>query len=553
MEKHITICPVLKCLHKEYKMAKPTKENNKSINSVASMNKAVKSICNILRRDKAKGAKLYVPEITWLFFLRYLDIKDIEAEKRASALGQIHETVLPAPYRWRDWAAPYDKSKSKEEAITNQLQGWKRYELDNAGTNTYLQFINNDLFSFLKKLKEKSNATDLQKIISEIFINKEKTVVVSVTNIQDVIDKVHELSAATIDDQHMFPISQAFEGLLPSLGEKKNDGGQFFTPREVIRLIVDVVDPQLDKTVYDPCCGTGGFLIEAFNHLMRKNPTPTQIAALKNDTFFGREDADEAIPILLANMTLHDIDLPRIWHGNSLTGAVTNGDLFKDAPNQFDYILTNPPFGSKEGKAAQAQFAYKTGKAQILFMQHIITSLKEDGICGMVIDEGVLFHTKTAAYKQTKRKLLNECDLFCIISLPGGVFVNAGAGVKTDLLFFKKGKATEKIWYYDMTLGEDFRPRKVNKGNPLEYKHFNDFLKRLKLPNDSPEKISERSWFVTRKEIEEKDFDLKAVNHNAPDFSDKRTPDELYKIISDAQIEIQKNLEELLKDPHKNL
>lgn len=296
-------------------MAKSNNGNNKAITSVASMNKAIKGICNILRRDKAKGAKLYVPEITWLFFLRYLDIKDALAEQRATAIGQEFEPVLQPPYRWCDWAAPYDKSKTKDETIKQKLPGWKRMELDNAGTATYLDFINNDLFSYLKKLKEKSDATDLRKIISEIFINKEKTVVVSVTNMQDVIDKVHTLSNSEISDQHMFPISQAFEGLLPSLGEKKNDGGQFFTPREVIRLIVDVVDPQLDKTVYDPCCGTGGFLIEAYNHLIGQNPTPTQIATLKSETFFGREDADEAIPILLANMTLHDIDLPGFGTG----------------------------------------------------------------------------------------------------------------------------------------------------------------------------------------------------------------------------------------------
>jgi type I restriction enzyme M protein len=238
--------------------------------------------------------------------------------------------------------------------------------------------------------------------------------------------------------------------------------------------------------------------------------------------------------------------MPRIWHGNTLTGAVTFGDLFRGAPSQFGYILTNPPFGSKEGKAAQAHFAYKTGKAQILFIQHIIDSLADNGTCGMVIDEGVLFHTKTPAYKQTKRKLLNECDLFCIISLPGGVFVNSGAGVKTDLLFFRKGKSTEKIWYYNMTLGEDFKPRKVNKGNPMEYKHFNYFLYRLRLSEESPGKISERSWFVTRKEIEAKEYDLKAVNNNAPDFSDKRTTKELYKIIAEAQDEIRKSLSEFI-------
>jgi type I restriction enzyme M protein len=199
---------------------------------------------------------------------------------------------------------------------------------------------------------------------------------------------------------------------------------------------------------------------------------------------------------------------------------------------------TNPPFGSKEGKDAQAQFAFKSGKAQILFLQHIINSLVDGGTCGMVIDEGVMFHTKTAAYRQTKRKLLDECNLWCIISLPQGVFVNAGAGVKTDLLFFTKGPATERVWYYDMTLKEDFTPRKVNKGNPLVFDDFRDFFERLALPPDNPGRVSERSWYVQIETIRERNFDLKAMNENAPDLSDKRTPAEFMSIIEHAQKEI---------------
>jgi type I restriction enzyme M protein len=238
-------------------------------------------------------------------------------------------------------------------------------------------------FPHLKALGSKQGATNKQKVITEIISNKEKTILASETNIQNALDKIHELTEATISDQHMFPISQTFEGLLPSLGEKKNDGGQFFTPREVIRVIVNTVKPQVGKTVYDPCCGTGGFLIEDYKTMMKQRPTGTQIDALKTETLWGREDASEAIPICLANMFLHEIELPRIWHGNTLTGVVTYGDLFAGTANQFDYVLTNPPFGSKEGKDAQAQFAYKCGKAQILFLQHIIDALAEGGTCGV--------------------------------------------------------------------------------------------------------------------------------------------------------------------------
>jgi type I restriction enzyme M protein len=509
------------------------------------MTKAVKSICDILRRDKAKGARLYVPELTWMFFLRYLDIIEQKEEQKAKALGTSFQSTLTEPFRWHDWAATFDQKRPQEETLSNKLQGWKRSELSEKAIGSFLSFVNDELFPYLKALGEKPSATNKQKVISEIFRNKEKTILASETNLLNALDKVHALTDAIISDQHMFPISQAFEGLLPSLGEKKNDGGQFFTPREIIRVIVNTVKPGVGKSVYDPCCGTGGFLIEAYKYMMGQKPTPTEIAALKTETLWGREDAGEAIPICLANMVLHDIDLPRIWHGNTLTGAVTYGDLFSGAPSQFDYVLTNPPFGSKEGKDARAQFAYKSGKAQILFLQHIIDTLADGGTCGMVIDEGVMFHTKTSAFKQTKRKLLNECNLWCVISLPQGVFVNAGAGVKTNLLFFTKGKQTERVWYYDMTLTKDFKPRKVNKGNPLTFIDFSDFFERLALDPNEPGRVSEWSWYVSMDQIKKKDYDLKATNENAPDTSDKRTTEELIAIIEEAQRQIEEGLKRL--------
>ena len=148
------------------------------------------------------------------------------------------------------------------------------------------------------------------------------------------------------------------------------------------------------------------------------------------------------------------VDEPHVWHGNALTGQETYGGLFADAPALFDVILMNPPFGGKEGKEAQTRFAYKTGATQVLFLQHVIDSLKPGGRCGIVLDEGVLFRTNETAFVQTKRKLLDECDLFCLVSLPPGTFVNAGAGVKTNLLFFTRGRPTERIWYYDLVAGE---------------------------------------------------------------------------------------------------
>lgn len=260
-----------------------------------------------------------------------------------------------------------------------------------------------------------------------------------------------------------------YEDLLLKMGEKNSDGGQFFTPREVIRAMVHTVNPSLGQTVYDPCCGTGGFLAIAYQHIARKlgsQATSTDIDALKRDTFFGREKENLVFPIALANLVLHGIDQPNLWHGNSLTRRATYSALFDQAPKQFDVVLANPPFGGKEGKDAQKNFAFETSATQVLFVQDILAELAPGGTCAIVLDEGLLFCANESSFVETKRKLVDECDLWAIVSLPGGVFSAAGAGVKTNLLFFTKGKKTETIWYYDLSRV------KVGKKTPLTLAHF---------------------------------------------------------------------------------
>jgi len=194
--------------------------------------------------------------------------------------------------------------------------------------------------------------------------------------------------------------------------------------------------------------------------------------------------------------------------------------LYQDAPALFDVVLTNPPFGGREGKEAQTRFAYKTGATQVLFLQHVIDSLKPGGRCGIVLDEGVLFRTNETAFVQTKRKLLDDCDVWAIVSLPGGAFANAGAGVKTNLLFFTRGGPTERTWYFDLS------DVKVGKKTPLTAAHFEEFFRLLPLRENS-----ERSWTVMHPEIEARGFDLKAVNPNRKPDQDKRTPEEILDLI----------------------
>lgn len=443
------------------------------LSTVQSVNSAIKSICDIMRRSNCAGAMQYVPELTWILFLRILDEREEQEEMMSEAVGQHHIPSLEAPYHWRDWAAP---------------DGTKRVELQEGTLGGFFTFVNEDLLPHLKALRDKPNATARQKIISEVMSGVERVRIDTERNMLDVLDRVHEIKDESIDPTHVFPLSQVYEGLLLRMGEKGNDGGQFFTPREVVRALIRTVDPKIGETVYDPACGTGGFLAQAYEHMHHNlggDATPDQLDILKTQTFYGREKENLIYPIALANLVLHGIDQPHIWHGNTLTGNEVYGGLFLTAPPLFDIVLMNPPFGGKEGKDAQTQFAYKTGATQVLFLQHIIDSLTPGGRCGIVLDEGILFRTNEIAFVQTKRKLVEECNLWCIVSLPPGVFTSAGAGVKTNLLFFSKGEPTKKTWYYDLS------DIKVTKRNPLTSKHFEDFFKRMPKREES-----KKSWTV---------------------------------------------------------
>lgn len=448
----------------------------KSIASTQSLSAFVKGICDVMRRSNCASALQYVPELTWILFLRILDAQEARDAEQAEVVGAEFSPALRSPYRWQDWAAPWSDKFGHPTTSDGKVQGWKRQELFAAGDGKLFDFINKELLPHLHALDvdPRTNlpnpvASSKQRIIGRIMTAVERVRVDDEANLRDILDRVHEISIDHIDDTHFFTLSQVYEDLLLKMGEKNSDGGQFFTPREVIRAMVHTVNPSLGQTVYDPCCGTGGFLAVAYEHISRKlgnAAASTDIEKLKHETFFGREKENLVFPIALANLVLHGIDQPNLWHGNSLTRRATYGALFQQAPMQFDVILTNPPFGGKEGKDAQKNFAFETSATQVLFVQNILSELAPGGTCAIVLDEGLLFRTNESAFVETKRKLLDECDLWAIVSLPGGVFSTAGAGVKTNLLFFTKGKKTERIWYYDMS------GVKVGKKTPLTLAHF---------------------------------------------------------------------------------
>ncbi len=490
---------------------KPNRGSGKRHVTPQSLNAAVKSICDVMRRSNCAGAMKYVPELTWILFLRILDEREAHEADEAEALDIAFSPAIKKPYRWRDWAAPDCALRQDTKASV-----WT--------------FVHERLLPHLKVLKDQRGATPRQKVISEVMSGVERSRIDSEKNFLDVLDKVHEISSETVDPTHVFTLSQVYEGLLLKMGEKGNDGGQFFTPREIIRVMIRVVDPKPGRTVYDPGCGTGGFLAQAYEHLRAKAEragtlTGPALETLKRSTFYGREKDDTIYPIALANLILHGVDEPHLWHGNTLSGVPTYDELFKGAPQFFDYVLMNPPFGGKEGKEAQTPFEYKTGATQVLFLQHVLKSLKTDGKCGIVLDEGVLFRTNETAFVQTKRKLLEECRVDCIVSLPGGVFSSAGAGVKTNLVFFTKGEPTDRIWYYDLA------DVKVGKKTPLTQSHFDDFFKHLPERGDSA-----RSWtldFTARLQ--------KALEEARPHRERAATSDAQAKEIEDALREKRKD------------
>ncbi|MFO0795913.1 MAG: class I SAM-dependent DNA methyltransferase [Gemmataceae bacterium] len=347
-------------------MAKRTKAaaGGKKHTTQQSVDAAIWSVCDVMRRGNVASALQYVPELTWILFLRILDETEDREALEADATGQRFTPSLAAPYRWRDWAAPAPKDAPPD--WTN-----KRKELA-AKAKALFDFVNGELIPHLKGLKDKPRATARQKVISEILSGVEKVRIDTEKNLLDVLDKVHAISAEGIDHTHVFPLSQVYEGLLLKMGEKGSDAGQFFTPREVVRAMVRVVDPKPGETVYDPCCGTGGFLAQAYEYIRPLAKLSDQLEHLKQKAFWGREKENLIYPIGLANLILHGIDRPNVWHGNALTDVAIYDGLFVGNPRQFDVILTNPPFGGKEGIGMQNLFDYRRAATQVLFLQHVV-------------------------------------------------------------------------------------------------------------------------------------------------------------------------------------
>lgn len=468
-----------------------------------------KNIDKVLRTDSGSATELdYVEQTSWILFLKYLD--DLEEVKKTEAAlaGKEYRYILEPKFRWDSWAAPKtaDGKIDHRKAMTGD-------DLND--------FVNQQLFPYLKKFKNPDDdANTIEYKIGEIF-SELKNKISSGYKLRDVLNVVDAMRFRLYEEKH--ELSHLYEGKIAKMGNAGRNGGEYYTPRPLIKTIVEVVAPKLGETIYDGACGSAGFLVESYNYLTENQTrlSSAQIATLQNKTFYGKEIKSLAYIIGIMNMILHGIEAPNIKHADTLAQNI-NDIQEKD---RYDVILANPPFGAGIGREVQQNFPIKTGETASLFLQHFIKILKADGRSGIVIKNTFLSNTDNASVS-LRKLLLENCNLHTVLDLPSGVF--AGAGVKTVVLFFDKGKSTKKVWYYQLNLG-----RNLGRGNPLNEADLADFVKLQKTKADSG-----NSWSVDVSKIDQETFDLSVRNPNKKDNAALRGPQEIIKEMNKLDAEI---------------
>lgn len=455
-----------------------------------------KNIDDILHKDAGCGSELdYVEQTSWVLFLKYLD--DLEKDKENAALlsGQQYTRLIEPSYQWTTWAAP----KLADGKIDHNAQTG----------DDLLDFVNNELFPYLKKFKANASGADtIEYKIGEIF-SELKNRIQSGYNLREVVALVDELHFRTHADQ--LEMSHLYEGKIKNMGNAGRNGGEYYTPRPLIKSIVKVVDPKIGETVYDGAVGSAGFLVEAFDYMRNiKKLSTKDIETLQKKTFYGKEKKSLAYIIGIMNMILHGVEAPNIIHTNTLAENIA--DI--QEKDRYNVVLANPPFGGKERAEVQENFPIKTGETASLFLQHFIKILKAGGKAGVVIKNTFLSNTDNASIA-IRKELLENCNLHTILDLPGGTFT--GAGVKTVVLFFTKGEPTKKVWFYQLNLD-----RNLGKTNPLNEKDLADFIALQKTKAES-----ENSWNVRLSDVDQTTFDLSAKNPNTPEEAPLRQPNEI--------------------------
>ena len=476
-----------------------------------------KNIDDQLWKDAGCSSELdYVEQTSWILFLKYLD--DLEKEKKLSAelMGKSYQPIIEPEFQWGNWAVP--KLPDGKTDFNKSLNG-----------EPLIEFVELKLFPYLKSFK--NNAASINTIeykIGEIF-SEIRNKVQSGNNLRGVLDLVDELRFQSQTEKH--EMSHLYEEKIKKMGNAGRNGGEYYTPRPLIKTIVKVVAPQIGETVYDGAVGSAGFLVEAFEYLKNSQALSTSdIETLQTRTFYGKEKKSLAYIIGIMNMILHGIEAPNIQHVNTLAENVS--DL--QDKDRYDVVLANPPFGGKERGEVQNNFPIKTGETAFLFLQHFIKILKPGGRAGVVIKNTFLSNTDNAAIS-LRKELLSGCNLHTVLDLPGGVFT--GAGVKTVVLFFEKGAPTENIWYYQLNLD-----RNLGKTYPLNEEDLAEFVELQRTRADS-----QNSWILNFGEIDKGTFDLTVKNPNNEEIIEFRDPIKIIMEIKDLDEENSELIEKIRK------
>lgn len=456
-----------------------------------------KNIDDLLFKDAGADSELdYIGQTSWIMFLRYLD--DLEKDKadEAALQGKEYSFILDEEYRWNNWAMPKNANGELDHHVA--LTG-----------PDLIQFVDSKLYPYMAGFRQRAdNPQTIEYKIGEIF-SELKNKIQSGYILREILGYVDELPFRSSKDKH--ELSHLYETKIKNMGNAGRNGGQYYTPRPLIRAMIEVIKPQMGEKIYDGAAGSCGFLCEAYDYMYdRMEKTTSNLKTLQEDTFYGKEKKNLAYVIGIMNMILHGIEAPNIIHTNTL------GENIRDIQekNRYHVILANPPFGGKERKEVQQNFDIKTGETAFLFLQHFLKSLKTGGRAAIVIKNTFLSNTDNASIA-LRKLLLETCKLHTILDMPSGTFL--GAGVKTVVLFFKKGEPTKNIWYYQLKPG-----RNMGKTNPLNDKDLEQFV-----TLSSSKGETEQSWNIKIADIDETTFDLGVKNPNTPEEAPLRSPEDI--------------------------
>lgn len=436
-----------------------------------SLSTIVKRLQNIMRNDTGiNGDAQRIEQIVWLLFLKIYDAKEEEWEFLETN-GTFH-SVIPEPLRWRNWAADYKDG----QALTG---------------DALLNFVNNRLFPTLKNLPLDENATRRQRIVRAAFEDNNNYMKDGIL-LRQVINVIDEIDFESYEDRHAF--GEIYETILKSL-QSAGNAGEFYTPRAVTDFMARMLAPKIGETVADFACGTGGFLTSALK-LLEPQVNTTDDKARLNTALYGCEK--KALPYLLCatNMLLHDVDSPRIMHGNALARRVQD---YRKA-DAFDIILMNPPYGGSELEGIRKNFPveFRSSETADLFMVVIMYRLKQNGRAAVILPDGFLFGTDGAKHA-IKEALFRKCNLHTVVRLPKSVFAPY-TGITTNILFFDNNGPTRQTWFYRLDLPEGYKA--FSKTKPMRLEHFAPVM----------------DWWNNRQTITENDLP-RAARYDAADLA----------------------------------